>query len=295
MPNKRFSSLFDIILYRMKDTIRIGTWNTEWAKPGAERPRDKIISDKLAATKCDILCVTEGFAGIFPNGGHVIDAGEDWGCEIKEGRRKVLLWSKRPWTPHTHALGSEEFHKGRFVAGTTETASGARLTVIGVCIPWWDSHVKFCKKNLLRWEDHKWWLAGFRKLRCRFPESRTVVLGDFNQRIPKVGKFVPQSMHDLLLRAFDDFQFATEGILNGGLTAIDHIAHTPDLALVGESVEIWPKCVKNEKDLQKKYELEKLNPAIMKKWEEVSKKTCASPSKLKLSDHFGVWGDLEFS
>ena len=34
-------------------TIRIGTWNTEWAKPGSKR--DNIIRDKLAeptATSC---------------------------------------------------------------------------------------------------------------------------------------------------------------------------------------------------------------------------------------------------
>ncbi|MDE0628701.1 MAG: hypothetical protein OXH99_20080 [Bryobacterales bacterium] len=278
----------------MKDMIRIGTWNTEWAEPGAKIPRDKIISDKLAATKCDILCVTEGFAGILSNGGHVIDAGEDWGCPIKEGRRKVLLWSKQPWTPHTHALGSEEFHKGRFVAGTTETASRARLTVIGVCIPWSGSHVNICQKNLLPWEDHKRWIAGFRKLRCRFPESRTVVLGDFNQRIPKIKKLVPPIVHDALLRSFEDFRFATKGELPGDLSVIDHIAHTPDLALAGDSIKIWPKCVKNDDALRKKYELEKLEPAIMKKWEKGWKKTCPGPTKLYLSDHFGVRGDFEF-
>ena len=264
----------------MKNKIRSGTWNTEWAKPGG--PKGKIISYKLAETNCDILCVTEGFAGIFPDGGHVIDAGADWGCPITKGRRKVLLWSKRPWTPHTYALGSEEFHKGRFVAGTTESVSGACLTVIGVCIPWSRSHVNFCKKDLLPWEDHKRWLAGFRKLRCRFPESRTVVLGDFNQRIPKIGTFVPPIVHDALLRAFEDFQFATEGELPGERRAIDHIAHTPDLTK--SSIKVWPKCVENNDDLRIKFELTR---SSIKKW-----RKCADPSKLKLSDHFGVWGDF---
>ena len=56
-------------------TVRVGTWNTEWKKPNE---RDgKIIGEKLAATICDVLCVTEGYAGILPSGGHVIDAGED--------------------------------------------------------------------------------------------------------------------------------------------------------------------------------------------------------------------------
>ena len=274
----------------MKNKIKIGTWNTEWAKPGAEIPRDKIIRCKLAASKCDILCVTEGFAGIFPNGGHVIDAGADWGCPIKEGRRKVLLWSKRPWTPHSHALGLEEFHKGRFVAGTTKSASGGRLTVIGVCIPWSGSHVHFCQKNLLPWEDHKRWLAGFRKLRCRFPESRTVVLGDFNQRIPKIKKYAPPPIvYDALLGSFEDFRFATEGEFPGDRRAIDHIAYTPDLKR--RSIEVWPECVKDD-DLLNKFGLK---PSI-KKWPKCKRLKCDDDSsKLKLSDHFGVWGDFEFS
>ena len=234
-------------------TVRIGTWNTEWRRPN--KPNGKIIGEKLAATDCDILCVTEGFAGILPAGGHVIDAGEDWGCPIKPGRRKVLLWSKQPWTPHTHALGSKEIPKGRFVAGTTETTSGARLTVVGVCIPWSDSHVRTCRKNRKRWEDHEAWLAGFEKLRGRFLDSPTVVLGDFNQRIPRTR--APHRVYGSLKQAFEGFKFATEGDLPGGLRAIDHIAHTPDLTPL--CVEIWPK-------------------------------KCTGGTKL--SDHFGVWCDF---
>ena len=40
-------------------TIRIGTWNTRWAKP--RTPEGTIISDKLATTDGDVLCVTDGF------------------------------------------------------------------------------------------------------------------------------------------------------------------------------------------------------------------------------------------
>ncbi|MDE0620558.1 MAG: hypothetical protein OXH83_02680 [Bryobacterales bacterium] len=245
-------------------TIRIGTWNTCWRVPNGNI--GKIIQGALARECCDVLCVTEGFEGILPNGGHVIDAGADWGCPIKKGRRKVLLWSKRPWTPHTHALGLEEFHKGRFVAGTTDTASGACLTVIGVCIPWKLSHVTFCKKDLQPWEDHKRWLAGFQMLRSRFPKSRTVVLGDFNQRMPnenEEGKFVPTKIHNALLLAFDGLKFATNEELPDGLRAIDHIVHTPDLTLTPSGIKVWPKY--------------------------------SNGLKPKLSDHFGVWGDFGFS
>ena len=73
--------------------VRIGTWNTEWAVPGSARGNR--VSRLLAAPDCDILCVTEGYAEILPGGGHIIDAGPDWGYTAKEGRRKVLLWSRR--------------------------------------------------------------------------------------------------------------------------------------------------------------------------------------------------------
>jgi len=58
-------------------TVRIGTWNTQWANPrGARGDRVRTV---LADPGCDILCVTEGSAGLLPTGGHIIDAGTDWG------------------------------------------------------------------------------------------------------------------------------------------------------------------------------------------------------------------------
>lgn len=237
--------------------IRIGTWNTAWAKPGGLHRRGTRIGVELAATECDVLCVTEGFAGIFPDGGHVIDAGKDWGYPIRQGRRKVLLWSKRPWTSHVDAIGSEELPKGRLVAGVTETPEGACLTVVGVCIPWHGAHVTTGRKDRKPWQDHKAWLAGFERMRCRIPESRTIVLGDFNQRIPRA--WAPKAVHEALLRAFDGFEVATAGELAGAPNlSIDHIAHTPDLTQRG--IRIWCK-----RDAEGHY----------------------------LSDHFGVWGNFD--
>ena len=72
----------------VRTVLRIGTWNINWAKPGTERGR--CVVKRLAAPGCDLLCVTEGYAGILPDGGHLIDAGPDWGYAAVEGRRKVL-------------------------------------------------------------------------------------------------------------------------------------------------------------------------------------------------------------
>ena len=74
---------------RPDGSIRVGTWNVQWATPHARRA--PLLAEVLAAPDCDILCVTEGDAGVLPDGGHVIDAGTDWGYRLRNpGRRKVL-------------------------------------------------------------------------------------------------------------------------------------------------------------------------------------------------------------
>ena len=236
-------------------TLRIGTWNTNWAKPGTERGR--CVAKRLAAPGCDLLCVTEAYAGILPAGGHVIDAGPDWGYTSAEGRRKVLLWSKRPWSG-VDTVGSDALPGGRFVTGTTETAVGP-LSVVGVCIPWRDAHVRTGRKDRVGWQDHESWLSGFATLHCRQARERTVVLGDFNQRIPR--RRQPVSVYRAMRDAFSGFCFATAGELAATAEgSIDHIAHTSDLALVGD-VRMWPK----------------------------------RGTRFNLSDHnVGVWGDFAF-
>ena len=243
--------------------VRIGTWNTEWAKPGSVK--GERVGALLAEPDCDILCVTEGYAKLLPAAGHTIDAGSDWGYAAEEGRRKVLLWSKKPWSGPWSEIGparSDWFPSGRIVGGTTQTKAGP-LMVIGVCIPWADAHVRTGRKDRVRWEDHERWLVGFEYWCRRRTIERTIVLGDFNQRIPRPPKsWVPKWVYDLLRSTFEELTFATAGKLEGapgsGL-AIDHIAHSPDMALVSD-IGNWPK-----RDDQSK----------------------------PLSDHFGVWAELD--
>lgn len=227
--------------------VRIGTWNTEWAKPGTAKG-DR-VGELLAEPDCDILCVTEGYAEILPDGGQIIDAGPDWGYPAPPGRRKVLLWSKQPWSGPWSDFGSVPsswFPEGRFVGGITQTDVGP-IVVVGACIPWSGAHVYTGRRNRIPWEDHERWLAGFRSWRNRQTTQRTIVLGDFNQCIPR--KKAPYRTHELLLRAFDGFTFATAGELSGapGL-AIDHIAHTPDLLFDGR-LEFWPRRSKKGEPL----------------------------------------------
>ena len=72
----------------------------------------------------------------------------------------------------------------RVRAGQHRNTLEACVIFLGVCIPWRDAYVNSGRKDRKPWEDHPAGLTGFQKLRGRFPQSRTVVLGDFNQRIP---------------------------------------------------------------------------------------------------------------
>ena len=237
--------------------LRVGTWNTQWASPGTKRARS--VSAALAAAECDIICLTEGYAEVLPDGGHIIDAGPKWGYATKKGRRKVLLWSKQPWSLpwcEMDPARSNYVPGGRFVAGTTETDLGP-VVIMGVCIPWERAHVDTGREDRKPWEDHERWLEGFAKHRFGRNAKMTIVLGDFNQRIPRTR--VRRRTHELLLGAFGGFTIATAGELaQAPGPAIDHIAHSPDLAPVGE-IGIWPR---------------------------------RSEHGEYLSDHFGVWGDF---
>ena len=228
---------------------RIGTWNVEWAAPDGER--GVRVAAALNEPGCDVVYVTEGCAEILPAGGHVIDGGPDWGCGREEGRRKVLVWSRQPWSA-VDATGSGALPAGRFVAGITPTALGL-LTVIGVCIPWRDAHVRWGRRDRRQWQEHEAWLAAFERLPYRHARKRTVVLGEFNQRIPRRSQ--PREIYEALLRAFEGFSFATAGELDGALgRTVDHIAHTPDLAPAG-GIGLWPRNDRRDNRLSGRFGL----------------------------------------
>lgn len=239
-------------------TVRIGTWNTKCdnrrEKPGNRR--EVRIAASLADPGCDVLCITEGSAGLLPGDGHMIDAGTDWGIPPqREDHRKVLLWSGSPWT-EVDCVGSLAFPAGRFVKGITQTPIGP-LTVVGVCIPYERARAS---RGRASWQDHEAWLQAFEMLPWRHATDRMIVLGDFNQRIPRIR--VRKRTYQALLQAFEGLEITTAGEIPGapGL-AIDHIAHTPDLKRA-TNIGIWAKRTSDDRFL---------------------------------SDHFGVWADFSLA
>ena len=91
------------------------------------------------------------------------------------------------------------------------------------------------QKNRQIWEDYIKYLDALKPI-IQYSSESTVVLGDFNQRIPR--KWSPQNVYDKLLKTFQsNFTIATTGIITEmNQQAIDHFAHTSDIAVKQISV-----------------------------------------------------------
>lgn len=160
-------------------TTRILLWNLEWAPPRSQRgQRIRSLITELAP---DVVCLTEATTAMLHDDGFALDAQPDYGYGATGDRRKVLLWSRSRWG-EVDRVGSETMPSGRFVSGVT---AGTRF--VGVCVPWRDAHVRTGGRDRAPWEDHRRYLDGLHEVvRTHIAEPEPlVVLGDFNQRVPR--------------------------------------------------------------------------------------------------------------
>ena len=178
----------------------------------------------------EVVCLTEAHGGLMSDDGHVISSQPDYGYPIKEGRKKVMLWSREPWE-QVDDVGNDSMPPGRFVSGVTRTSVG-EVTVIGVCIPWSGSRTE-ARRNLERkmpWEDHGQYLAGLAEVLKRESAKRLVVVGDFNQRIGQ-GSGPPRGLRSALQAAIPPrMTMATSALGFEGRRSIDHILLSEYLA-----------------------------------------------------------------
>jgi endonuclease/exonuclease/phosphatase family metal-dependent hydrolase len=204
--------------------VRVALWNLEWMPPGSRRA--EAVRALLDEAEVDLACLIEALDGTL-EGGHEVVSQADYGYCLHPGRRKVRLWSRQPWD-EVDTLGHPELPSGRFVAATTPTPVGP-LRVTGLCIPWSAAHVSSGRKDRRRWEDHLAYLAALGPILRTGPSQRHVVLGDFNQTVPKTTQ--PVAVSEALAAALPPtLALATGGTTDGrGRHAIDHVAHTPDL------------------------------------------------------------------
>jgi exonuclease III len=201
--------------------VKIATWNAEWAKVSGARGRR--VAAEILACGSEVFVLTEGDRSLLPSHGHVVDAGDDWGYDVKDkSQRKVLMWSQNPWTD-VDVTGSPGLPSGRFVSAATETSIGS-IRIIGVCIPYYGAHVSTGNKNRSQWEDHGVYLREIKQLLSSFSEP-FVIAGDYNQRIPASRQ--PKQMVALLDEVIQGLVVPTAGHVDPPL--IDHIAHSSAL------------------------------------------------------------------
>ena len=216
-------------------------WNIRWADD--QSPRGREIIEAIEELNPDVACLTETTLGIVPATGHRIEAGLDWGYQHDGTRRKVVLWSKEPWS-EIDQVGSESMPGGRFVSGVTQ---GIRF--VGVCIPWRDAHVTSGRRDRAPWEDHLYFLSGLSAVLGRYQDAAEplCIVGDYNQRIPR--KYQPINVAEALSTVLgESLIVATAGRTdNEGKQLIDHYSHTANLAV--EITEIIPRISDGGTDL----------------------------------------------
>ena len=204
--------------------ITVATWNTEWA-PSAGR-RGPLVRARLADTAADILVVTEGRRGLLPDGGYVVDAGDDWGYGQQRDRRKVLLRSR--WALSDVDRLTTGGGAGRVVTALTATPAGP-VRILAVCIPWDRAHVSTGRRDATAWSEHLDCLDQLEALAAGFdPAVPTVVAGDFNQRVPRGRQ--PVRVAERLAEVMGRWTIHTAGDVEHG-PLIDHLAS--DLTCTG--------------------------------------------------------------
>ncbi|MFN3219849.1 MAG: endonuclease/exonuclease/phosphatase family protein [Acidimicrobiales bacterium] len=221
---------------RIENPPRVLTWNVQCKKPAS--PKGAAAVAYIVSEWPDIAVLTEAWIGHLGDGGHEIVSQPTPSAGKKPDERKVVMWSKTPWSD-VDDLGHQGMPVGRFVAGTTETAIGP-VRVMGICIPWPMANVNNGPKNAKPWELAMRWLDCFAELVAnRDRDMLLVVAGDFNQRVPR-RKGGNKAAAAKLEAALGDLTVVTAGTpARLQRPGIDHIAMCPRLAAT--RVWGWPK------------------------------------------------------
>lgn len=200
--------------------MKIVNWNI--ARHAPAKRQAKLMLERIAAEDPDVVCLTEAHeASLASLGGHQLAArGVRWSKEA-ESERKVVLWSRNPWTDPVDV--STVSGIGGAVGGVTETQLGP-LRIIGVCIPYWRASPVGLEPRALNWSQHLAFLDGLEDILAVQPDDHPlVVVGDFNQRIPS--DWGPHAVRRRLEKAFHGFSMITRGdIAPMDEPTIDHVA-----------------------------------------------------------------------
>ena len=207
--------------------MRAVTWNVEWATARSRRTPE--ILRRIDGHAPEIVCLTETDVRLLSQRGYTICSEPDAGYGIKMSRRKVILWSREPWD-EVDDVGHDSMPPGRFVAGVTQTSLG-KVTVVGVCIPWFGSRTEARRKaeRKERWADHEQYLVGLTEILGRAPAKRLIVMGDFNQVIGTGSRARPKLQVALQNAFLPSMKITTSELAFQGRKSIDHIAMNNNL------------------------------------------------------------------
>ena len=143
------------------------------------------------------------------------------------------MWSRYSLT--LDLIGADGGTRGRLAVATAATPAGP-LRILGVCIPWRDAHVNTGRGDASPWSEHMDYLDRLEGLLAQLDDAvPTVIVGDFNQRIPRVNQ--PVRVPDRLNEVLAGWTIHTAGDFPNG-PHIDHIA--TDRRFVLESARDWP-------------------------------------------------------
>ncbi len=189
-----------------------------------------MLIQRAVAQQPDVICLTEAHEGSTATlGGHEIaDRGATWSNKRRTGERLALLWSPNPWRD-VDADGNDGTATGGYVSGITDTPIGP-IRAVGICAPHHAaSQVGAAEKARLWTEQVAFWNGLGKLIAARDRSIPTVLLGDFNQYVPRI--WGSKAAHAAMLGALDDLSMATGGLIAGiDEPTIDHVAHTSDLA-----------------------------------------------------------------
>ena len=164
-------------------TLSLVNWNVGWATPRSrEWKRDGILG-RISSHNPDVICLTETDIGLLSKDQGIIYPQIDRVSERqgRKNRRKVLLWSKKPWSQIDY-MGHGSLLPGRFASGVTETSLG-EVTIVGICIPYGMSRVRDSEVKRAPWQDHEEYLDTLKgvldKIHKRSSGERLIVMGDY--------------------------------------------------------------------------------------------------------------------
>lgn len=214
-------------------SVGVVTFNCEWRR--TKSADAALVRSRIRDSGADVICLTEAYSDFFDGDGHTIASAAFDSNVDRHGRRKVLLWSRNPWTD-VDTRGPCDLPEGRFAAGTTLTDLG-EIRFVGVVIPYRFAGVRSGEPRRKVWELHLQYLEALGRFLPPEPR-RSVLLGDFNQRLPR--KYQSEAaFRSLSDNVLSSFRVATAGVLKPvGQQSIDHICHSADL--ISSGVEAIP-------------------------------------------------------